>query len=105
MYAIVEAGGKQHRVEVGQRVAVERVWPGAEAGSEVTFEQVLMVRDDKVVKVGKPFVEGASVTGTLLRELRGPKIIVFRKKKRKGFRRTRGHRQDLFEIRIDAIQA
>ena len=105
MYAIVEAGGKQHRVEVGQRVAVERVWPGAEAGAEVTFEQVLMVRDDKLVKVGKPFVEGASVKGTLLRELRGPKVIVFRKKKRKGFRRTRGHRQDLFEIRIDAIQA
>ena len=105
MYAIVEAGGKQHRVEVGQRVAVERVWPGAEAGAEVTFEQVLMVRDDKLVKVGKPFVEGASVKGTLLRELRGPKVIVFRKKKRKGFRRTRGHRQDLCEIRIDAIQA
>jgi large subunit ribosomal protein L21 len=105
MYAIVEAGGKQHRVEVGQRVAVERVWPGAEAGAEVTFEQVLMVRDDKLVKVGKPFVEGASVKGTLLRELRGPKVIVFRKKKRKGFRRARGHRQDLFEIRIDAIQA
>lgn len=105
MYAIVEAGGKQHRVEVGQRLAVERVWPGARAGGEVLFEQVLMVRDDSQVRVGKPFVSGARVRGTLLRALRGEKVIVFHKKKRKGYRRTRGHRQDLFEIRIDAIEA
>jgi large subunit ribosomal protein L21 len=105
MYAIVEAGGKQHRVEVGQRVAVERIWSDAEAGTEVVFDKVLLVREDKKVKVGKPFLTGASVKGTLLRALRGDKIIVFKKKRRKGYRRTRGHRQDLFEVRIDAIEA
>ena len=105
MYAIVEAGGKQHRVEVGQRIAVERVWPGAEPGGQVVFERVLLVRDDTHVKVGKPLVEGATVKGTLVRELRGEKVIIFKKKKRKGFRKTRGHRQDLLEVRIDAIEA
>ena len=105
MYAIVEAGGKQHRVEVGQRLAVERSWPGVQPGAEVTFERVLLVRDDGSVKVGRPIIEGARVRATLLRELRGEKIIIFKKKKRKGFRRTRGHRQQLLEVRIDAIEA
>ncbi|MFI5165826.1 MAG: 50S ribosomal protein L21 [Thermoanaerobaculales bacterium] len=105
MYAIVEAGGKQHRVEVGQRIAVERVWTGIEPGNEVTFERVLLVRDEDRVKLGKPLLAGVTVKGTLLRQLRGEKIIIFKKKKRKGYRRTRGHRQDLLEIRIDAIEA
>jgi large subunit ribosomal protein L21 len=105
MYAIVEAGGKQHRVEVGQRVAVERVWPDAQPGSQVVFERVLLVRDDTRVAVGSPLVAGATVKGTLVRELRADKVVVFKKKKRKGFRRTRGHRQDLLEVRIDAIEA
>ncbi|HPC82567.1 MAG TPA: 50S ribosomal protein L21 [Thermoanaerobaculaceae bacterium] len=105
MYAIVEAGGKQHRVEVGQRLAVERIWPGAEPGAEVLFERVLLVRDEQKVRVGKPLVEGAVVKGTLTRLLRGEKIIVFHKKRRKGYRKTAGHRQDLYEVRIDAIEA
>jgi large subunit ribosomal protein L21 len=105
MYAIVEAGGKQHRVEVGQRIAVERVWPGAEPGSQVVFDRVLLLRDDARVAVGSPTVAGATVKATLVRELRGDKIIIFKKKRRKGFRRTRGHRQDLLEVRIDAILA
>jgi len=105
MYAIVEAGGKQHRVEVGQRVAVERVWPGAQPGAEVVFDRVLLVRDAGSVVVGKPLVAGASVKGTLVRELRAEKVIIFKKKKRKGYRKTTGHRQDLFEVRIDAIEA
>jgi len=105
MYAIVEAGGKQHRVEVGQRCRVERIWTGVAAGDEVVFDRVLMVRDEKTVKVGKPLVVGARVRATLVRPLRDAKIIVFKKKRRKGYRRTRGHRQDLFEVRIDAIEA
>ena len=105
MYAIVEAGGKQHRVEVGQRLAVERIWTDVESGCEVVFDRVLLVRDEQKVRVGKPAVEGAKVRATLLRALRGEKIIIFKKKRRKGFRRTRGHRQDLFEVRIDAIEA
>jgi large subunit ribosomal protein L21 len=105
MYAIVEAGGKQHRVEVGKRIAVERMWPGAEPGSEVVFDRVLLLRDEARVAVGSPTVAGATVKGTLVRELRGEKVIIFKKKKRKGYRRTRGHRQDLLEVRIDAIEA
>lgn len=105
MYAIVEAGGKQHRVEVGQRCRVERIWAGVVAGDEVVFDRVLMVRDEKTVKVGKPLITGARVRATLMRPLRDAKIVVFKKKRRKGYRRTRGHRQDLFEVRIDAIEA
>lgn len=105
MYAIVEAGGKQYRVEVGQRCRVERIWTAAQPGDSVVFERVLMVRDEHSLKVGKPLVTGASVKATLLRPLRDAKIIVFKKKRRKGYRRTRGHRQDLFEVRIDAIEA
>ena len=105
MYAILKAGGKQHKVEVGQRVAVERIWSDVETGAEVVFDKVLLVRDEKKVSVGDPFVAGASVKGTLVRELRGDKVIVFKKKKRKGYRRTTGHRQNLYEVRIDAIEA
>ncbi len=105
MYAIVEAGGKQHRVEVGQRLAVERIWSDAAPGSEVVFERVLMVRSDDQVKLGKPIVDGARVRATLIRPLRGDKVIVFKKKRRKGYRRTTGHRQNYFEVRIDAIEA
>ena len=104
MYAIVEAGGKQHRVEVGQRIAVERVWPGAQPGSEVVFEHVLLVRDDAHVTVGKPMVKGASVKATLLRELRSEKVIIFKKKKRKGYERKQGHRQELSVIKIESIK-
>lgn len=105
MYAIVEAGSKQHRVEVGQRVAVERIWSNVGPGSEVLFERVLMVRGEDVVKLGKPVVDGARVRATLMRPLRGEKVIVFKKKRRKGYRRTTGHRQNFFEVRIDAIEA
>jgi len=105
MYAIVEAGGKQHKVEVGQRLLVERIWPQAAPGTQVVFDRVLMVRTESAVKLGTPTVAGAAVKATLLRALRGEKIIVFKKKRRKGYRRTKGHRQNLYEVRIDAIKA
>lgn len=105
MFAIIEAGGKQHRVEVGQRLAVERIWSDVAPGSEVRFERVLLVRSEGQVKLGKPVVEGACVRATLLRPLRGKKVIIFKKKRRKGYRRTTGHRQNYFEVRIDAIEA
>lgn len=105
MYAIVEAGGKQHRVEVGRHVAVERVWNDVVDGAQVTFDRVLLVRDEKKVTVGKPYVDGAKVTGTLVRSIRDKKVIIFKKKRRKGYRHTAGHRQNLFEVRIDAIEA
>ncbi len=105
MYAIVEAGGKQHRVEVGQHIAVERAWAGATPGSEVVFDRVLLVRDENRLTVGTPLVKGAAVKATLVRELRGEKVVIFKKKRRKGYRKTTGHRQDLLEVRIDAIEA
>lgn len=105
MYAIVEAGGKQHKVEVGKRLLVERIWPNAQPGSQVVFDRVLMIRSEHAVRVGAPFLAEATVRATLLRPLRGEKVIVFKKKRRKGYRRTKGHRQDLYEVRIDAIEA
>jgi large subunit ribosomal protein L21 len=105
MYAIVEAGGKQHKVQIGQRVLVERIWPEAEAGSQVVFDRVLLVRSENTVRVGTPVLAGATVKATVLRPLRGEKVIVFKKKRRKGYRRTKGHRQNLYEVRIDAIEA
>ncbi|MCX7895147.1 MAG: 50S ribosomal protein L21 [Thermoanaerobaculum sp.] len=105
MYAIVEAGGKQHKVEVGQRVLVERVWPNAQPGTQVVFDRVVLVRSEQAVRLGAPTVAGAAVKGTVLRSLRGEKIIVFKKKRRKQYRRTKGHRQELYEVRIDAIEA
>lgn len=103
MYAIVEAGGKQHRVTPGQRIKVEREWSDAQPGSTVEFQKVLLVRTEAGVRVGSPLVPGATVKATVIRACRGEKIIVFKKKRRKGYRRTKGHRQNFFEVRIDAI--
>ena len=101
MYAIVESGGKQHRVEVGQRLAVERAWPGVEAGAEVTFEHVLMVRDEEQVKVGKPFVEGSTLTAKVLGEAKGKKLTVFKYTPKKRYRVKTGHRQKYTLLRIN----
>lgn len=103
MYAVIETGGKQYRVQEGDVIDVE-LSDGAAADSKVSFDRVLMVGGDDV-KVGSPVVSGASVRGVLLDYVRGPKIRVFKKKRRKGYRRTTGHRQDLRRVRIDAIEA
>lgn len=103
MYAIIRTGGKQYRVSEGDRLQVERdVLAGADK-DKVTFAEVLMVGGDQP-KVGSPTVQGASVAATILGELRGEKVIVFRKKRRKNHtKKMRGHRQDVVEIRIDSI--
>ncbi|RMH16895.1 MAG: 50S ribosomal protein L21 [Acidobacteria bacterium] len=103
MYAVIETGGKQYRVAPGDVIDVERLPAGDEA-DEVVFERVLMIGGDEV-KIGTPVVEGARVTARRLAEVRGPKIVVFKKKRRKGYRRTNGHRQNLLRVRIDQIQA
>ena len=104
MYAIIRTGGKQYRVAEGETLQVERdILAGAEKGS-VTFGDVLMI-GGKEPKVGSPLVEGASVTATILSEDRGPKVTVFRKKKRKQYKKKIGHRQDLVNVRIDKIDA
>jgi large subunit ribosomal protein L21 len=102
MYAVIRSGGKQYRVSQGGSLRVEKL-PG-EVGSSVTLDDVLMIGGEGDVKIGTPKVDGAEITGTILAQGRGTKIRVFKMKRRKGYRRTQGHRQDYTEIRVDAIR-
>jgi large subunit ribosomal protein L21 len=102
MYAVIETGGKQYRVAPGDVIDVELV---PEAGETVRFDRVLMIGGEGDAQVGNPALAGAAVTASLVGEVRGPKIRVFKKKKRTTYRRTRGHRQDYHRVRIDEIQA
>jgi large subunit ribosomal protein L21 len=101
MYAVVRTGGKQLRVEPGDRVRVERV--AGEVGDAVSFGEVLMVGDAERVTVGRPLVSGVSIRGTITAQDRHPKLRMFKFKRRKGSRRRHGHRQDYTEILIDGI--
>jgi large subunit ribosomal protein L21 len=105
MYALIETGGKQYRVAPGDVLDVERLQGTGEAGDSVEFDRVLMVSGDDGVTVGTPTVAGATVRASVVGEVRGPKIRVFKMKRRKGYRRTRGHRQDLLRVRIEGISA
>lgn len=103
MYAIIRSGGKQYRVAAGDRLQVERDVLGSADKDQVTFSEVLMIGGDQP-QVGSPTVQGASVVATIVRETRGDKIIVFKKKRRKNHtKRTHGHRQDVVDVRIDSI--
>jgi large subunit ribosomal protein L21 len=102
LYAIVTTGGKQYRVEEGQILRFERL--SAAAGETVSLNEVLLVSGDGETRLGSPKVAGASVTGTVVEQGRGAKVRVFRYKKRKHYRKTRGHRQDFTAVRIDKIQ-
>ena len=103
MYAVVTTGGKQYRVEAGSELVIERL--AADAGASFTFDRVLLVGDGEAVTIGTPTVDGATVTGTVLGEELGPKLIVFKFKQKATYRRTRGHRQHLVRVRIDEISA
>ena len=103
MYAVVRSGGKQYRVSPGGSVRVEKL--AGEVGSKVTLDEVLMVGGEGDVKIGTPKVDGASVSGTITAQGRSDKIRVFKMKRRKGYRRTQGHRQDYTEIAIDGISS
>ena len=104
MYAIIRSGGKQYRVAEGELLRVERDVLGSADKDKVTFSEVLMVGGDSP-KVGAPTVAGASVVARVLRESRGEKIVVFKKKRRKNHtKRKHGHRQDLVELRIESIK-
>ena len=102
MYAVVRSGGKQYRVSPGGSVRVERL--AGEVGSSVALSDVLMIGDGESVKIGTPTVEGARVTGTIVAQDRAAKVMTFKQKRRKGYRRKYGHRQDYTEIRVDQIQ-
>ena len=104
MYAVIETGGKQYRVTPGDVLDVELLpLTATDKGSAVAFDRVLLVGGDAGITMGQPTVAGAQVNASLVGELRGPKIRVFKKKKRKQYRRTNGHRQDLLRVRIDTI--
>ena len=105
MYAVIETGGKQYRVTKGDVIEIERTPLTDDAKAAIQFDRVLMVSGDKGVQVGDPVVGGAKVTAKLLDEIRGPKIIVFKKKRRKGYKRLRGHRQEMMRVEIQKIQA
>ncbi|MCC7022957.1 MAG: 50S ribosomal protein L21 [Thermomicrobiales bacterium] len=102
-YAIIETGGKQYRVAVGDRLAIEKL--PVEAGSSVTFDRVLMVGGDGTARVGTPVVPGASVQAQVEEQFRGEKIVVFKYKPKKRYRRKTGHRQSLTRVAITAINA
>jgi large subunit ribosomal protein L21 len=102
MYAIVEIAGQQFKVQKDQKVFVHRL--DAEAGSKVEFDQVLLIDDKGKVDVGAPAVDGAKVTAEVLNHVKGDKVIVFKKKRRKGYRKKNGHRQSFTEIAIKGIK-
>ena len=103
MYAVVATGGKQYKVEEGEVLRFEKLT--GEIGDEVTFDQVLMVSDGEDVRIGQPVVEGATVKGSIVEQGKNKKIIVFKYKRRKRYRRKQGHRQPFTAIKISAIEA
>lgn len=103
MYAIVEIAGQQFKIEKDQKVFVHRLQ--AEEGSQVKFDRVMLVDKDGSVNVGTPTINGAEVTATVLNHLKGEKVLVFKKKRRKGYQKMNGHRQYLTAIKIDDITA
>jgi large subunit ribosomal protein L21 len=98
MFAVIRTGGKQYKVASGDVIEVEKL--EGENGATLTLDQVLMVFDGGTATVGTPIVAGATVTAELVRQARGPKIIIFKKKRRQNYRRKKGHRQDLTVLRI-----
>lgn len=103
MYAVVRTGGKQVRMTAGQAVRVEKLV--GEVGDSVELGEVLLVGGEGEPRIGTPLVDGAKVVGTITAQGRGPKITVFKMKRRKGYRVKNGHRQDYTELRVDKIEA
>ncbi len=102
MYAVVQTGGKQIRMNPGDAVRIEKL--AGEVGDTIEFDDVLMVGGDQGVRIGTPKVEGARVVGTITAQGRHPKIRVFKMKRRKRYRRSQGHRQSYTEVRVDRIE-
>lgn len=103
MYAVVKTGGKQYRVSKGDRVRIEKI-PG-EVGTEVNFDQVLMIGGTEDVKVGTPVVSGATVTARIVKQDRSKKVMVFKFKRRQGYKKKQGHRQAYTQVEITGIES
>ena len=102
MFAIVEIAGKQYKVENEQELFVNKL--SNESGDSLSFDKVLLVDNDGKAKIGKPTVKGASVSAKVLEHVKGDKVIVFKKKRRKGYQKRNGHRQDFTKIQIESIK-
>jgi large subunit ribosomal protein L21 len=103
MYAVIESGGKQHRVSTGEEVRVEKL--AAEVGETISFDKVLLTSDGETVNVGKPYLDDVKVAGRITRHDKYKKIVVFKYKRRKGYRKKRGHRQQFTLVRIEDIES
>ena len=103
MFAVVKTGGKQYKVQKSDKILIEKL--DGKEGDKVTLDEVLMLIDGKNSKIGEPLVKGAKVEAKVVAQTRGPKITVFKKKRRQNYRRKKGHRQDLTMIEITNIKA
>jgi len=101
MYAVIKSGGKQYKVAPGEKHKLEQLT--AEVGAKITLDQVLMVGDGENVRLGKPTLAGATVQATVVAHGRGPKVEIFKMRRRKNYRRHQGHRQGFTEVQIDGI--
>jgi large subunit ribosomal protein L21 len=101
MYAVIKTGGKQYRVAPGENIKIEQLQ--AEVGATIVLDQVLMVADGEAVQVGTPTLAGTAVSATVVSHGRGPKVRIFKMRRRKHYQKTQGHRQNYTEIRVDAI--
>ena len=101
MYAIIETGGKQYRVQNGDQIVVEKL--GVEAGETVVFDKVLVVGEGEGVKVGAPYVEGTTVEGKVVENGKGKKVIIFKYKAKKDYRKKQGHRQPYTQVKIESL--
>ncbi len=103
MYAVIKTGGKQYKVAAGDKVKVEKLT--GDVGSTVVIDKVLLIADGETTTVGAPLVAGAKVNATVLSHGRGDKVMIFKMRRRKHYRKTQGHRQSYTEIKIDTISA
>jgi large subunit ribosomal protein L21 len=101
MYALIETGGKQYQVKKEDILNIERL--SANDGDKIDLKEVLLINDGQNIKVGSPYIEGAKVVLEVIGDTRGPKIIVFKKKRRQNYRRKNGHKQDLTRVKISEI--
>ncbi len=101
MYAIFKACGRQYKAEPGQIVRLEKM--SGEVGENVTLGEVLLISEDDRVRIGRPVVEGVAVNATIVEQGRGPKIVIFKHKRRKDYRKKQGHRQDFTAVRVENI--